>query len=496
MNLTTRRRQSVSFGLVAGLCVAAALNGCRSVGDDATPAPAAPALASTPGPAPAKTTITFADARPITVALHRQLPAELTNLPLPDLERAWPDWTARHNAAIRQRLERGDEDSVVNFWLYGTSFTSRPRATGRQVAALASRDGAEALLIGRLDDLVAALVSPGANDRLRFARHVIERRGINLATPSGQDQARETLVTLRARMIAEHERYRRVFASASLLDDAAKLAAYADVYRDRGLSSDTSLAADFAVEQALAAIAAKGLVATGTVRRVAIVGPGLDFADKAEGYDFYPQQTIQPFAIVDTLLRLRLATANDLALTTFDVSPRVNQHLDAARERARRGDEYLIHLPLDDDTPARQWTPDLFQYWSGFADRIAAPDVGVASPPGLSGVRVRAVRVRSDVVTAIVPIDLNIVLERLTLPEAERFDLVVATNVLVYYDAFEQGLAVANIAAMLRPGGYFVTNYAVQPRPPFEPAARLTTRVFWDRQGNGDTLLAYRRGTQ
>jgi len=120
----------------------------------------------------------------------------------------------------------------------------------------------------------------------------------------------------------------------------------------------------------------------------------------------------------------------------------------------------------------------------------------VASPPGLSGVRVRAVRVRSDVVTVIVPIDLNIVLERLTLPEAERFDLVVATNVLVYYDAFEQGLAVANIAAMLRPGGYFVTNYAVLPRPPFEPAARLTTRVFWDRQGNGDTLLAYRRGTQ
>jgi hypothetical protein len=68
----------------------------------------------------------------------------------------------------------------------------------------------------------------------------------------------------------------------------------------------------------------------------------------------------------------------------------------------------------------------------------------------------------------------------------------VATNVLVYYDRFEQALALANVAAMLRPGGIFLTNYQVHPAPPLEPAAGLVTPVFWDRQKNGDTIFGYR----
>lgn len=477
-------------------CVIAALVACTSscTRDQApSPAPASSAVTAAPAAA-AKTTIAFTDAQPILAAFATNLPAELKNKTQTELDTAWPAWVSRKNAEIRARLDRGDEDSLVNFWLYGTTFTSRPRATERDIAALASRDKTEELLIGRLDDLVAALPSPAANERLRFVRQVIERHGINLTTPAGQDQARQLLVNLRARMIAENERYRRVLASANLLkDDAAKLSAYAEVYRDRGLSSDTSLAADFALEQALAAMSAKGLLAAGDVRRVAIIGPGLDFTDKAEGYDFYPQQTIQPFAIVDALVRLRLATPSELTLTTFDVSPRVNRHLDSARERTSRGDGYVLHLPLDADTPKRQWTPEIVKYWTTFGDQIGGHLDGVGPPPGLASVRVRAVAVRPAVVASIAPRDLNIVLERLTLADADRFDLIVATNVLVYYDAFEQALAQANLAAMLRPGGFFLTNYAVAPRPPFEPAASLVTKVFWDRQNNGDTLLAYRR---
>ncbi len=34
----------------------------------------------------------------------------------------------------------------------------------------------------------------------------------------------------------------------------------------------------------------------------------------------------------------------------------------------------------------------------------------------------------------------------------------VATNVFVYYDAFEQALALENAAAMLKPGGLLLTN--------------------------------------
>jgi hypothetical protein len=46
---------------------------------------------------------------------------------------------------------------------------------------------------------------------------------------------------------------------------------------------------------------------------------------------------------------------------------------------------------------------------------------------------------------------------------------------------------------MLRPGGYFLSNYAVSPMPPFEPHAGMSVSVFWDRRRGGDMLLAYRR---
>ena len=410
-------------------------------------------------------------------------------------------WTPRgppgrlsHDRAIRGRLDRGDEDSVVNLWLYGTTFTSRPRATARDIAALANPSQAEALLIDRLDDLVAAMSAPGASERVRFARQVVERRGINLATPDGPDRARQYLVEARARMLTEQKQYRQVFASANLLtDDAARLAAYAAVYRDRGLSSDTSIAVDFAVDQAIAGLRAGQHVAPASVHRLAIVGPGLDFTDKAEGYDFYPLQTIQPFALIDSLKRHGLAASSGVAVTTFDISSRVTQHLERARDRARAGDSYVVQVPLDEDSADRQWLPAMVDFWRRFGDQIGTAVDPIRPPAGAASVRMRALQVPAKLVAAIDPRDLNIVTERLALADADRFDLIVATNVLVYYDGFEQALALANIGAMLAPGGVFLTNYALAPRPPMTPEPVLVTKVYRDRQHNGDTVLAYKK---
>jgi len=102
--------------------------------------------------------------------------------------------------------------------------------------------------------------------------------------------------------------------------------------------------------------------------------------------------------------------------------------------------------------------------------------------------------VRPHVTLSIAPQDLNIIVQRLEpLPDAERFDVIVATNILVYYDAFDQALALANISKMLRPGGYFITNYAVSPVEPLEPSASVVASVFFDKQGNGDTLFCYQK---
>jgi len=62
-------------------------------------------------------------------------------------------------------------------------------------------------------------------------------------------------------------------------------------------------------------------------------------------------------------------------------------------------------------------------------------------------------------VLSITPRDLNIVLQRLEpLAADQQWDLIIATSVLVYYDVFEQSLALTNLAKMLRRGGLFLTN--------------------------------------
>jgi hypothetical protein len=105
--------------------------------------------------------------------------------------------------------------------------------------------------------------SSGANERLRFARQVFERKGIDPATPDGNNRARLYLVEARARMVAENARYRR--------DALASTGhrSFSTLYRDRGLSSDTSISADFAVDRAIDDGASKGKVTAGSIRRVA-----------------------------------------------------------------------------------------------------------------------------------------------------------------------------------------------------------------------------------
>ena len=196
---------------------------------------------------------------------------------------------------------------------------------------------------------------------------------------------------------------------------------------------------------------AAGALRPRSVRRVAIIGPGLDFADKQEGYDFYPQQTIQPFALIDSLGRPGWPHQAGVEVTAFDLSRAVLEHLEiGACPGGRRG-----HLHRRAAAEPRSAVDR--RIWSGSetasAIEIGRP-AGRGAPPSNAGhVDVRSVVFPPPVARAIVPRDLNVVLQRIEpLTGGERFDLIVATNILLYYDVFEQSLAAANIAAMLRPG--------------------------------------------
>jgi hypothetical protein len=453
-----------------------------------------PPVASAPIDATPNTShLPLEDARPILDRFAAELPAELRQRDRLS-DQSWIDWLRKQDADVRSRIARGEEDSVVNFWLYGTTFTRHPRAT-REVLDAMDTDGVARIVGGRLEDLVTAATTTGpTNGRLRLTRQVLARQGIDPTAPDGRARAWDYLNAIRSRMAAEEESYERTIVSAARASDDQRLTLYATLFDERGLSSDTGMPIGFAVDRSLAELAGAGHLAPGEIDRVGIVGPGLDFTDKAEGYDFYPQQTIQPFAIIDSLLRLGLADRRNLVVTTMDVSARVTGHLETARELANRGASYRLHLPLDEDTSGHTWQAPLVEYWQALGGRIGVPVPGVKPPAGLDHVRVRAVDVRPEVVLALRPRDVNIVVEHLDpLPDEEKFDLVVATNVLLYYGPFEQALALANITRMLRPGGFLVTSDAVYPVAPLDTAPAQVNAVERDREGLRDTIFAYER---
>ena len=430
------------------------------------------------------------------------LPAGLSGQPPEKLESLWPAWVKSRDAEIRERLMGGDEDTIVNFLLFGTTFTHEPRLTSAQVRMLAGNsaeaDGKEAAekfrqLVGRrIQDLVNGMAAPGNNERLLFARKVAERKGIRFVDEAARKQAAKYVLENYLRVLKEQKSYQQALAAAKSLDDPTEeFAGRSKLYKDRGLSLDTSLPPDFALELALAAMRDRGALALGNVRLVGIIGPGLDFTDKQEGYDFYPTQTVQPFAVTDSLLRLKLARAEELQVLTLDLSRRVNDHIERSRRAAVQGRGYTIQLPRD---PSRGWKSELVVYWERFGDQIGNAAKPVAVPASLQGTILRAVRVQPEFVRAMRAIDLNVVLQREEVPAGAKFDLLIATNILVYYDTFEQSLALTNIQSMLRPGGFLLTNNLLLELPSLKmKSVDYVSVEYSSRESDGDQIVWYRR---
>lgn len=447
----------------------------------------------------------YSEVQPILAALAEVLPAALKNQSPAGVAALWPNWALRHDAEIRTRLIQGEEDSVANFLLFGTLYTQQPRVTWEDLTGLGQREIQASgnvspemsrvvsnVVRARADDLVGALAAPGDNERLRFVRRLVRQQGYNFTTAEARACLRNYLLANVDRVLKDHLRYARELETARKRGDTTQeFAERSKLYRDRGLSLDTSLFPNFSVEESLKAMQAQGLLAEGRVRRVAIIGPGLDFADKQDSYDFYPQQTLQPFALVDTLLRLGLAQADALEVTTLDISARVNEHLARARRRAQGGQSYVVHLVHDPRVP---WKPAAVRYWERFGDQIGSPVRLVGVPTSAGELKVRAVRIRPAIVSSVTPVELNIVLQHLDLCAAERFDLIVATNIFIYYGVFEQSLALANVGQMLRPGGFLLSNNALLELPSSRVrSVDYLTTIYSDRPDDGDHIVWYQR---
>ena len=121
----------------------------------------------------------------------------------------------------------------------------------------------------------------------------------------------------------------------------------------------------------------------------------------------------------------------------------------------------------------------------------------VTIPPGIGPLRLRAVAVRPSVVTRISVRDLNITAQTLTLSEDERFDLIIGTNVFLYYDRLQQGLAMASAAHMLRPGGLLLSNNALVEVPSVGMRSIGYSKILYsNREEDGDLIVWYQKGME
>jgi hypothetical protein len=397
---------------------------------------------------------------------------------------SWLAWETARDQEIRSRLKGGDADSVVNLVMFGTSFTAQPRVAPNQ-----SEDAAGHLILARVKDMVQAVSHPGRNERLRFAAEWLKQNGADPNGPAAGKRVEAVLLENALRVLREQREYARTIDEAKRKEDGAGLfVTRSSLYRSRGLSLDTSFRPNFAIERTLAEIKTAGLL--GRVRRTAVIGPGLDFADKRSGYDFYPVQTLQPFALIDSLRKLRLAGPAGPEVEIFDLSGRVLGHVQRALAQARAGSPYAVQVPLDGGI---EWLPETVDYWRRFGSEIGAETKPLSPPAGVRA-RMHARRIRPDVVALLRPADLDIVIEHLPLPDDRRLDLIVATNVLVYYSPFEQALALGNIAGMLRTGGLLLTNNAVPEVQgvPMRPAG-ATSVAYSEDPDDGDRVVWYRR---
>jgi hypothetical protein len=394
----------------------------------------------------------------------------------------WDAWIRQRDGEVRGRIERGVEDSISNLVMFGTSFTTLPRIGGPSEAVTAGGELTPAAQ-KRVEAFAQAFPTLGT-ERFRFGRQFLKGRVAN-------DQVQAVVSANLRRFANEQNNYQRELATANASGDKGRAVfVQSTLFEHRGLSSDTSLLPNLALEDTLRVMKKKGVLPA-QVRRIAIIGPGLDFTDKRDGYDFYPLQTIQPFAVMEAVLRLGLADPGDVRVVAFELNPAVLAHVNRLSERARAGQRYVLQLPRD---PASDWNDASMGYWRQFGDVIGTPVAPLPVPSGLRGVELRAVAVKPQLAARVSAADLNIVAQTMDPAAGEGFDLVVATNILYYYGRFEQVLAMANVAQMMNPGGIFLSNTVLPAQRPDALAFLGRRSVTYSSSGAyGDDVVVYRR---
>jgi len=428
--------------------------------------------------------ISLESAQPVLKGMSDALPPDLKAAGPLDAAK-WSAWVESKDGEVRNRLIRGEEDTLVNLLRFGVTFTREYRIDDEYLVRYGQSSLVNSFAENRANDLIRAWMAPNPSEGLNEMRTFVEKHGHSLKTAQARMETKKYLLDNLARLRDEFLKYK------SQTKDEKRF----QLFQDRGISLDTNLWPDYLLDAAFRSMLEKGMLKPGGVRRIAIVGPGLDFANKEAGNDFYPPQTIQPFAVLDSLIRLGIANPSTVELDTLDISEDVNVHIARIRQAAAKGHSYTLQLPWNTERPmSEEYRARFIEYWQKLGDKIGQPVAPIPVPKAAASTRTRAVKVRPDVVTRVVPLDVNVVYQRLNLPADRAYDLVIGTNIFLYYGAFEQSLARANVSAMLRPGGFLISTDKLADKAPSELKDVLEVPVDMSEQPLiQDIVFCYRR---
>lgn len=349
---------------------------------------------------------------------------------------SYVDRVRRENA---KRVREGDLDHLIFYALQSTHFTPAPPIEPALSAKALIENGGRvpADVRPRIGALLKALDSSSRDPRIVYFRALVHA--------SFPDRR-----TREAALLREYKRVMRFVYDKEFVAQKAGPEAVAELYRARGLSTDTAVEAGYVVYNGLGVV--KSLEPDRRIRRVLIVGPGLDLAPRTSFVEAGPPESYQPWAVIDALVTLGLSRLDDLTVLGADINPRVVEHL----RRSHQTPPELTLVSGIGETETVKLSQDYREYFAGLGRSIGEA-ADLPAPKGLPGRLAKSVRVRPAAARTLAADTLDIVTERL---EGPPFDLVIATNILPYFDDTQLLLAMSNIGGMLAPGGVFLHNEA------------------------------------
>jgi hypothetical protein len=338
-----------------------------------------------------------------------------------------------------RRVGEGDLDHLIFYALQSTYFTRLPAIEPALSAKAFVESGkVPSDVRQRITDLVKALDSSSRDPRLTYFRALVQ------STFAGAKD-RE------AALLGEYRRAMKFVYDKEFIAQRAGPEAVADLYRARGLSTDTAVEAGYVVYTGLGIL--KSLNPDRQIHRVLIIGPGLDLAPRTALLENGPPESYQPWAVIDALLSLGLSRIDDLVVVGADINPRVVDHL----SKAKANPPTLTLVSGIAESSTVHVSDDYRDYFGQLGRAVG--DGSKPSALNTPGHLSKTVRIRPDVAQSLSAEELDVVTARLS---GTPFDLIIATNILPYFDDTQLMLATSNISAMLAPDGVFMHN---EPRP-------------------------------